>query len=110
MLPWTCFANSVAVGSFSLIGNSSIITKTYFPRVLIPIAIVGVRLVDLLVASAVLVVLMLFYGVGIHSNLLMLPIFVALATLLAVLSGVLGFLLIRQWKAHSPRTAKSSAD
>lgn len=84
LLPWTFFANSVAVGSFSLIGNSSIITKTYFPRVLIPIAIVGVRLVDLLVASSVLVVLMLFYEVGIHSKLLMLPLFVALATLLAV--------------------------
>jgi lipopolysaccharide transport system permease protein len=96
LLPWTFFANTVAVGCFSLIGNSSIITKTYFPRLLIPVAIVGVRLVDMLVASSVLVVLMLFYGVGIHRNLLMLPLFVLLTTVFAAaIASWLSVLTIR---------------
>src|SRR2546423_13452705 len=54
LLPWTFVANSVSVGSVSLLSNSSLITKVYFPRLLIPAAGVGVRLIDLLVASAVL--------------------------------------------------------
>ena len=84
LLPWTFFANSVLAGSFSLVGNSSIITKVYFPRLLIPLAVVGVRLVDLLIASVVLVVLMLFYGISVRLNMLALPIFVVESALLSV--------------------------
>lgn len=84
LLPWTFFANSILTGSSSLLSNSYIITKVYFPRVLIPTAIVGVRLVDLLIAGAVLIGLMLFYGVPINRHLLMLPVLVAESTLLAV--------------------------
>lgn len=84
LLPWTFFANSVMAGSFSLVGNSSIITKVYFPRLLIPLAVVGVRLVDLLIASVVLVGLMLFYGITVHLNILALPIFVVESALVSV--------------------------
>jgi lipopolysaccharide transport system permease protein len=87
LVPWTFVANSVSVGSVSLLTNSSIITKVYFPRLLIPTAIVGVRLVDLSIASAVLIVMMLFYGVGIRRNILMLPLFVAESTVLAIAIG-----------------------
>lgn len=84
LLPWTFFANSILTGSSSLLSNSYIITKVYFPRILIPTAIVGVRLVDLLIATVVLIGLMLFYGVPISRHLLMLPVLVAESTLLAV--------------------------
>ena len=84
LLPWTFFANSIMTGSSSLLSNSYLITKVYFPRVLIPTAIVGVRLVDLLIASAVLIGLMLFYGVAISRHMLMLPVLVAESTVLAV--------------------------
>ena len=84
LLPWTFFANSISTGSSSLLSNSYIITKVYFPRVLIPTAIVGVRLVDFLIASAVLIGLMLFYRVGITRHMLILPVLVAESTLLAV--------------------------
>jgi len=84
LLPWTFFVNSILTGSSSLLSNSYIITKVYFPRVLIPTAIVGVRLVDLLIAAAVLIGLMLFYGVPISRHMLMLPVLVAESTLLAV--------------------------
>ncbi len=96
LLPWTFFANSISTGSSSLLSNSYIITKVYFPRVLIPTAIVGVRLVDFLIASAVLIGLMLFYRVGISRSMLMLPVLVAESTLLAVaVSSWLSVLNIR---------------
>jgi lipopolysaccharide transport system permease protein len=87
LLPWTFFSNSVAAGSSSLLSNSYIITKVYFPRLLLPAAIVGVRLIDFLIASAVLVGLMLFYGITISRSMLMLPVLVAELTLLATAMG-----------------------
>ncbi len=82
LVPWTFFSNSVSTGSSSLIGNSYIITKVYFPRLLIPTAIVGVRLIDLLVALVVLFGLMLFYGIRVGPGMLMLPVMIVEATLL----------------------------
>lgn len=87
LLPWTFFSNSVSAGSSSLLSNSYIITKVYFPRLLVPIAIVGVRLVDFLIASVVLIVLMLFYGVAVSRSMLVLPLLIAESTLLAVAVG-----------------------
>lgn len=87
LLPWTFFSNSVAAGSSSLLSNSYIITKVYFPRLLLPAAIVGVRLIDFLIASAVLVGLMLFYGITISRSMLMLPVLVAELSLLATAMG-----------------------
>ena len=84
LLPWTFFANATSAGTSSLLANSSIITKVYFPRLLIPIATVGVRLVDLLVAAFVMFGLMAYYGVGLHVSVLLLPIFIAESTLLAI--------------------------
>ena len=81
LLPWTFFSNAVSTSSYSLISNSYIITKVYFPRLIIPAAVVGVRLIDFLVASVVLVVLMLCYGVGVGWGILLLPVFVVEATL-----------------------------
>jgi lipopolysaccharide transport system permease protein len=84
LLPWTFFSNSVSAGSSSLLSNSYIITKVYFPRLLIPAAIVGVRLFDFLIASAVLLVLMLFYGITLNRNIVILPLLIAQSTFLAV--------------------------
>lgn len=87
LLPWMFFSNSVSTCSSSLLSNSYIITKVYFPRLIIPAAIVGVRLVDFLVASSVLMVLMLFYGVGLGRSLLMLPVLIAETTLFSLAVG-----------------------
>jgi lipopolysaccharide transport system permease protein len=84
LLPWIFFSNSVATGSSSLLSNSYIITKVYFPRLLIPAAIVGVRLVDFLIASAVLIVLMFGYGLGVGPRMFMLPLVIAELTLLSL--------------------------
>ncbi len=87
LLPWTFFSNSVSAGSSSLLSNSYIITKVYFPRLLIPAAIVGVRLIDFLIACSVLLVLMLFYGVGFSSHMVFLPVMILASTMLAVAVG-----------------------
>ena len=74
LVPWTFFANAVMSSSFSLIGSSHLVSKVYFPRLIIPISAVGVCIVDFLVASIVLLAMMLFYRVGWTLNLLMAPV------------------------------------
>jgi len=81
LLPWMFFSNSVSASSASLLGNSYIITKVYFPRLIIPAAMVGVRLVDFLVATVVLIAMMLYYGVAFGRSILMLPLLILLTTL-----------------------------
>jgi lipopolysaccharide transport system permease protein len=84
LLPWLFFSNSVTSGSLSLIANSYVITKIYFPRLILPIAVVGVRLVDFLIAFIMLIGLMLYYGIHPGWGMLMLPVFIAQLTLLAM--------------------------
>jgi lipopolysaccharide transport system permease protein len=59
---WLYFANSVTLGSGSLVGNASLLTKVYFPRLRAPISPTIAALVDLLLGTIVLVVIMAFYG------------------------------------------------
>lgn len=88
VLLWTFFSNSVSTSGYSLIANSSMITKVFFPRVLLPVAVTGVRLVDFLFASVVLFAMMLYYGVGAGRGLLLLPLLLAQATLLTLGVGL----------------------
>ena len=87
LLPWTFFSNALNSSGNSLVGNSSLITKVYFPRMIIPIAAVGAGLIDFVIAFGLLVLLMLYYGIGFSPNILMLPI---LALLTAFLAAGLG--------------------
>ena len=88
LLPWTFFSNAVTTSGNSLVGNSNLITKVYFPRMIIPIASVGAGLVDFAIAFGLLVVLMFYYGVAISINILMLPVLIAMTSLLAVGIGM----------------------
>ncbi|MEO6589332.1 MAG: ABC transporter permease [Pyrinomonadaceae bacterium] len=67
-LPWTFFANSVTASGNSLVGSSHLITKVYFPRLIIPIAAVCTGLIDFVVAFAILIIMMLWYGTGFSLN------------------------------------------
>jgi lipopolysaccharide transport system permease protein len=89
LLPWTFFANAVANGGNSLVGSTNLITKVYFPRMFIPAAAVAAGLVDLAIAFGLLVVLMIYYGVELRWSLALLPVFVVMATLLALGVGML---------------------
>jgi lipopolysaccharide transport system permease protein len=84
LLPWTFFSNAVSTSSHSLIASAHMITKVYFPRSIVPLAAILVRLSDFLVASAILVVLMLYYGQPITRASLLLPFLVLHLTLLTL--------------------------
>lgn len=62
MLPWQFFASALAEASNSLVGNANMISKIYFPRLIMPASSVIVALVDLLISLAILLVMMLCYG------------------------------------------------
>ncbi|MEP6818524.1 MAG: ABC transporter permease [bacterium] len=96
LLPWIFFSNAVSNGSQSLVAGSQMITKVYFPRIIIPAAAVGVRLSDFLVASVVLIGLMKYYGIPLGWPLLLAPLLVIHVTLLALaLSAWLSALNVR---------------
>jgi lipopolysaccharide transport system permease protein len=78
LLPWTFFSTALAAGAESLVGAQGLISKIYFPRLLVPLAQAGVALVDLAVALVVLLGLTLAYGVGWSAAFLWLPALVAL--------------------------------
>ena len=88
LLPWTFFSNAVASSSHSLIASANMITKVYFPRSIVPIAAVLVRLSDLLIAAVILVVLMLYYGQPFTWAFLIAPLLILHLTLLALGLGM----------------------
>jgi lipopolysaccharide transport system permease protein len=73
LLPWTFFATAVGASGQSLVGSANLVSKVYFPRLIIPLASVGTALVDLLIATGILLAMMAWYGVGWTSNLLAAP-------------------------------------
>jgi len=89
LLPWTFFSGSVSTSSNSLVSSANLITKVYFPRMIIPAAAVGARLVDLGIAFVILAGMMLYYRVSLTLNFFMLPVLVVLVTLLALGFGML---------------------
>lgn len=84
LLPWTLFSSIVTASANSLVGASGLVTKVYFPRLLVPGASIGSPLVDFLVSSVILLALMLVYGVGWTWNLAMAPVLVGLTVITAV--------------------------
>ena len=81
MLPWFLFSSVLSEASNSLITNANLISKVYFPRLVIPFASAAVALVDFLVNLAMLALLMLWYGFLPGWRVVLLPAFVALAVL-----------------------------
>ena len=83
LLPWLFFASVVNDAGNSLVNNERIITKTYFPRILVPGSAVAVCLLDFLVSGLVLAAALAWYGVAPDARVLALPAFVLLAVLAA---------------------------
>lgn len=79
MVPWYFFSSSVSESSGSLISNSNLLSKVYFPRILVPSSSVLVAAVDFLIAMALLLLTMLYYGLWPSWRLLTLPLFLAVA-------------------------------
>jgi lipopolysaccharide transport system permease protein len=78
-LPWSFFAASLNASSGSLVSNAHLISKVYFPRLIIPLSAVAVSFVDFLISATLLAVLMLVYQVVPDWRILLLPLFVLIA-------------------------------
>ncbi|HEX8499708.1 MAG TPA: ABC transporter permease [Pyrinomonadaceae bacterium] len=98
LLLWTFFSVSVSSGTNSLIGNTSLVTKVYFPRAFIPAAAVGAGLVDFAVGALLLVPLALYYRVAVTWWLLLAPVFLGLAAALAVAVGMIASALTVRYR------------
>src|SRR3990170_2827789 len=62
LLPWNFFSSSLSAGTDSVVGASSLVTKVYFPREILPASAIFTKVVDLLFASLILIALMVYYG------------------------------------------------
>jgi lipopolysaccharide transport system permease protein len=89
LLPWTFFSTAITNSGNSLVGSAHLITKIYFPRMIIPAAAVAAGLVDFALSFTILAAMMVYYGVGVTWGLLLLPVLTILVTLLALGVGML---------------------
>jgi lipopolysaccharide transport system permease protein len=81
MLPWQFFANSLTESSNSLIDNANLLTKVYFPRIIVPASAVIVSLVDFFISCVILTGIMVWYGFSPDVKILLVPAFLLLALL-----------------------------
>ncbi|MBI5649290.1 MAG: ABC transporter permease [Chloroflexi bacterium] len=88
LLPWQLFAGSLQRAGTSLVGNANLLTKVYFPRLIIPLAAIGAGLVDFAIAFVVLIGLMLYFGIIPTLAIITLPLFILLAVLTALAVGL----------------------
>ncbi len=88
MLPWQFFASSLSESSSSLIGNANLISKVYFPRIIIPASAVIVSLVDFFISFSILFVLMMWYQFTPDWRIVTVPLFLCFALLVAFGCGL----------------------
>lgn len=73
LLPWTFFSNVIRFSGTSIIEDERLITKVYFPRIIIPSSVIGVELLDLGISFAVLLMMVVYYGIGFSAGIFLLP-------------------------------------
>lgn len=88
LLPWQFFHGALQRASISLVVNANLLTKIYFPRLIIPFSSIAAGLVDFLFSLGILIALMIYYGVPFTWRLLWLPAFLLLALLAALAVGL----------------------
>jgi len=88
MLPWSLFANSLAESSNSLIDNTNLISKVYFPRLIIPAATLITALVDFLISFVILIVMMIYYQFMPDLQIILIPFFIILALMASLGPGL----------------------
>ena len=88
LLPWQLFAHALTASSNSLVGNQNLITKVYFPRLVVPISAVLGGLVDFAIAFVILLVMLFVYGIVPGWQIVALPGFIVLAVMTALAVGL----------------------
>ena len=89
LLPWTFFAGAIGASGQSLVGSAHLVSKVYFPRLIIPLSSVGAGLVDLLISTGILLLMMLWFGVGWTVNLVAAPLLLVAVVFMALGVGTL---------------------
>ena len=89
MLPWQFFSNALSECSNSLIGNANLISKVYFPRLIVPVSAIVVSFVDFMISGIILLGLMAYYAYVPSWRILMLPVFIAIAFAASIGAGLL---------------------
>lgn len=87
MLPWQYFSTSFSEAGSSLISNSNLLTKVYFPRLIIPTTSIVVSLIDFMISMVILVGLMIYYQFMPGWHIILLPFFLLLATITSLGTG-----------------------
>jgi lipopolysaccharide transport system permease protein len=88
LLPWQLFSQAVTECGNSLVGNQHLITKVYFPRLIMPIAGVVTGMVDFAIAFLLLLGMQVYYGIYPHARLLLFPLFILFAMMTALAIGI----------------------
>jgi lipopolysaccharide transport system permease protein len=89
MIPWFFFSSSVTESSSSLVANSNLLSKVYFPRILVPLSSILVAAMDFIIGMALLVMMLLYFGYMPTWRLLSIPIFLSVAFAAAAGIGLL---------------------
>lgn len=84
ILPWTWFTTSIAQGTFVVLGNAGIIKKVYFPREILPISVVTSGLINFLISCIIMLLFVVFNGIGFNINVLYLPLVIIAQYLLTL--------------------------
>ena len=84
IIPWTFFTNSINQGMISILINAGIIKKVYFPRIILPISSVTSSLVNFLISCLIILVFVIFSGIGISPYLLFLPLVIIIQFILTL--------------------------
>ncbi len=87
MLPWQFFSNTFGVSANSLVSNSNMISKTYFPRIILPTTAMLTSLVDFLIAFSIYVLMMFWYGLFPGWRIMVLPLLMLLAAMASLGAG-----------------------
>lgn len=98
LLPWQFFSNALTESGTSLVSNSNLISKVYFPRMLIPASAVLTSLAEFFISAGLLAAMMLFYGYLPDAHLVFMPAFVLLAIAAAVGAGLWTSALIVKYR------------
>jgi lipopolysaccharide transport system permease protein len=88
LVPWTYFANALTQAGNSLVDQQQLLTKVYFPRLLLPLAAVIAGLVDLAISFVLLLVVLAWYGITPSPRMVAAPLFVVLASAAALAPGI----------------------
>ena len=84
LVPWTFFANALLLGSDSLVANSALVSKIYFPRIFMPAGILVAGCVDLAISLVILIAIVLIWGLAPTAAILSLPLLIVIAAMAAL--------------------------